>query len=115
MLNLLFLLLLSCCCCSCCTDRGLGLLLLLLPFFIPLRTLVKHYSLCLSTICTPVIGRKRTKRLSRAPFLLRTKSIRSTTHVWLDRATIQFRFFGPSSFNTALQLVLRPHFLVHFV
>jgi hypothetical protein len=35
--------------------------------------------------------------------------------VWLDRATIQFRFFGPSSFNTALQLVLRPHFLVHFV
>jgi hypothetical protein len=37
------------------------------------------------------------------------------TQVWLDRATIQFRFFGPSSFNTALQLVLRPHFLVHFV
>jgi hypothetical protein len=35
--------------------------------------------------------------------------------VWLDRATIQFRFFRPSSFNTALQLVLRPHFLVHFV
>jgi hypothetical protein len=35
--------------------------------------------------------------------------------VWLDRARIQFRFFGPSSFNTALQLVLRPHFLVHFV
>jgi hypothetical protein len=30
-------------------------------------------------------------------------------------ATIQFRFFGPSSFNTALQLVLRPHFLVHFL
>jgi hypothetical protein len=26
-----------------------------------------------------------------------------------------FWFFGPSSFNTALQLVLRPHFLVHFV
>jgi hypothetical protein len=24
-------------------------------------------------------------------------------------------FFGPSSFNTALKLVLRPHFLVHFV
>jgi hypothetical protein len=36
-------------------------------------------------------------------------------HVWLDGATIRFRFFGPSSFNTALQLVLRPHFLVHFV
>jgi hypothetical protein len=36
--------------------------------------------------------------------------------IWLDRATIQFRFFQPSSFNTALlQLVLRPHFLVHFV
>jgi hypothetical protein len=35
--------------------------------------------------------------------------------IWLDRATIQFRFFGPSSFNTALQLVLRPHFLVNFV
>jgi hypothetical protein len=35
--------------------------------------------------------------------------------LWLDRATIRFRFFGPSSFNTALQLVLRPHFLVHFV
>jgi hypothetical protein len=35
--------------------------------------------------------------------------------LWLDWATIQFRFFGPSSFNTALQLVLRPHFLVHFV
>jgi hypothetical protein len=35
--------------------------------------------------------------------------------VWLDRATTQFRFFGPSSFNTALQLVLRPHFLVRFV
>jgi hypothetical protein len=29
----------------------------------------------------------------------------------LDWATIRFRFFGPSSFNTALQLVLRPHFL----
>jgi hypothetical protein len=36
-------------------------------------------------------------------------------YVWLDWATIQFRVFGPSSFNTALQLVLRPHFLVHFV
>jgi hypothetical protein len=36
-------------------------------------------------------------------------------HIWLDRATIQFRFYQPSSFNTALQLVLRPHFLVHFV
>jgi hypothetical protein len=35
--------------------------------------------------------------------------------LWLDRATIRFRFFGPSSFKTALQLVLRPHFLVHFV
>jgi hypothetical protein len=35
--------------------------------------------------------------------------------LWLDWATIQFRFFGPSSFNTALQLVLRPHSLVHFV
>jgi hypothetical protein len=33
----------------------------------------------------------------------------------LDRATIQFRVFGPNSFNTALQSVLRPHFLVHFV
>jgi hypothetical protein len=33
----------------------------------------------------------------------------------LDRATTWFRVFGPSSFNTALQLVLRPHFLVHFV
>jgi hypothetical protein len=33
----------------------------------------------------------------------------------LDWATIRFRVFGPSSFNTALQLVLRPHFLVHFV
>jgi hypothetical protein len=31
--------------------------------------------------------------------------------LWLDRATTQFRFFGPSSFNTALQVVLRPHFL----
>ena len=39
----------------------------------------------------------------------------SQQKLWLDRATIQFRFFGPSSFNTALQLVLRPHFLVHFV
>jgi hypothetical protein len=38
-----------------------------------------------------------------------------TPAVWLDRATIQFRFFGPSSFNTALQLVMGPHFLVHFV
>jgi hypothetical protein len=37
------------------------------------------------------------------------------TTIWLDRATIQFRFLRPSSFNTALQLVLRPHFLVHFV
>jgi hypothetical protein len=35
--------------------------------------------------------------------------------IWLDWATIQFRFYQPSSFNTALQLVLRPHFLVHFV
>jgi hypothetical protein len=35
--------------------------------------------------------------------------------VWLDWATIRFRVFGPSSFNTALQLVMRPHFLVHFV
>jgi hypothetical protein len=35
--------------------------------------------------------------------------------LWLDWATIRFRVFGPSSFNTALQLVLRPHFLVHFV
>jgi hypothetical protein len=35
--------------------------------------------------------------------------------VWLDWATIRFRVFRPSSFNTALQLVLRPHFLVHFV
>jgi hypothetical protein len=35
--------------------------------------------------------------------------------LWLDRATIQFRFFEPSSVNTALQLVLRPQFLVHFV
>jgi hypothetical protein len=35
--------------------------------------------------------------------------------VWLDWARIQFRFLRPSSFNTALQLVLRPHFLVHFV
>jgi hypothetical protein len=35
--------------------------------------------------------------------------------IWLDGATIQFRFLRPSSFNTALQLVLRPHFLVHFV
>jgi hypothetical protein len=34
--------------------------------------------------------------------------------IWLDRATIRFRFLRPSSFNTALQLVLRPHFLVHF-
>jgi hypothetical protein len=40
---------------------------------------------------------------------------KSMVEVWLDRATIQFRFIGPSSFNTALQLVLRPHFLVHFV
>jgi hypothetical protein len=37
------------------------------------------------------------------------------TCLWLDWATIQFRFLRPSSFNTALQLVLRPHFLVHFV
>jgi hypothetical protein len=35
--------------------------------------------------------------------------------LWLDWATIQFRFFRPGSFNTALQLVLRPHFLVQFV
>jgi hypothetical protein len=35
--------------------------------------------------------------------------------LWLDWATIQFRFLRPSSFNTALQLVLRPPFLVHFV
>jgi hypothetical protein len=39
----------------------------------------------------------------------------SSWGVWLDGATIQSRFFGPSSFNTALQLVLRPHFLVNFV
>jgi hypothetical protein len=38
-----------------------------------------------------------------------------SSYLWLDWATIQFRVFGPSSFNTALQLVLRPHFLVHFV
>jgi hypothetical protein len=36
-------------------------------------------------------------------------------NVWLDWATTRFRFYQPSSFNTALQLVLRPHFLVHFV
>jgi hypothetical protein len=35
--------------------------------------------------------------------------------VWLDRASNRFRFLRPSSFNTALQLVLRPHFLVYFV
>jgi hypothetical protein len=35
--------------------------------------------------------------------------------IWLDRATIRFRVYQPSSFNTALRLVLRPHFLVHFV
>jgi hypothetical protein len=35
--------------------------------------------------------------------------------VWLDWARSRFRFYQPSSFNTALQLVLRPHFLVHFV
>jgi hypothetical protein len=35
--------------------------------------------------------------------------------LWLDRATTQFRFLRPSSFNTALHLVLRPHFLMHFV
>jgi hypothetical protein len=35
--------------------------------------------------------------------------------VWLDWATIRFRYLRPSSFDTALQLVLRPHFLVHFV
>jgi hypothetical protein len=45
---------------------------------------------------------------------LRARCIMART-VWLDRATIQFRFFGPSSFNTALQLVLRPHFSVRFV
>jgi hypothetical protein len=39
----------------------------------------------------------------------------SLLDIWLDRATIRFRFYQPSSFNTALQLVLRPHFLVHFV
>jgi hypothetical protein len=39
----------------------------------------------------------------------------SDAELWLDWARIQFRFFGPSSFNTALQLVMRPHFLVHFV
>jgi hypothetical protein len=38
-----------------------------------------------------------------------------TVRIWLDRATIRFRFYQPSSFNTALRLVLRPHFLVHFV
>jgi hypothetical protein len=37
-------------------------------------------------------------------------STEASTTVWLDWATIRFRFFGPSSFNTALQLVLRPHF-----
>jgi hypothetical protein len=36
-------------------------------------------------------------------------------HLWLDWARIRFRFLRPSSFNTALQLVLRPHFLVRFV
>jgi hypothetical protein len=35
--------------------------------------------------------------------------------LWLDRARNRFRFYQPSSFNTALRLVLRPHFLVHFV
>jgi hypothetical protein len=39
----------------------------------------------------------------------------NTDMLWLDRARIRFRVFGPSSFNTALQLVLRPHFFVHFV
>jgi hypothetical protein len=43
------------------------------------------------------------------------KELRDKKLLWLDRATIQFRFLRPSSFNTALQLVLRPHFLVHFV
>jgi hypothetical protein len=35
--------------------------------------------------------------------------------LWLDWARSRFRFLRPSSFNTALQLVLRPHFLVNFV
>jgi hypothetical protein len=36
-------------------------------------------------------------------------------YIRLDGATIQFMFLRPCSFNTALRLVLRPHFLVHFV
>jgi hypothetical protein len=44
-----------------------------------------------------------------------TRYVYHAYKLWLDWATIQFRFIGPSSFNTALQLVLRPHFLVHFV
>jgi hypothetical protein len=35
--------------------------------------------------------------------------------LWLDWPQTCFRVFGPSFFNTALQLVLRPHFLVRFV
>jgi hypothetical protein len=43
------------------------------------------------------------------------RRIRGKKVLWLDWAAIQFRVFRPSSFNTALQLVLRPYFLVHFV
>jgi hypothetical protein len=37
--------------------------------------------------------------------------------LWLDWTAVYSSGFTdlPSSFNTALQLVLRPHFLVHFV
>jgi hypothetical protein len=64
-------------------------------------------------------GKKDKKARSRLLFaalaLLGQQPTGTAIKVWLDRATIRFRFFGPSSFNTALQLVLRPHFLVNFV
>jgi hypothetical protein len=71
--------------------------------------------------CTPVvISTKLTSRLSLAPCCAGQPSfghIQAAPRraLWLDWATIQFRFYQPNSFNTALQLVLRPHFLVHFV
>jgi hypothetical protein len=59
--------------------------------------------------------RARATAVVRAVFADASEHVLEEVEVWLDRATIQFRVLRPSSFNTALQLVLRPHFLVHFV
>jgi hypothetical protein len=45
----------------------------------------------------------------------RSPTAKDDFELWLDWATTRFRVCRPSSFNTALQLVMRPHFLVHFV